>query len=126
MKRLSVLVILMFCCVLILSAGGSTEGNDSNKLVLITASADDNLNSVIPAFEEKTGIDVEIITGSTGETGLLLSTGGTGDIGLLLPISILPSDTAFKSLLFPLVLLFGILLFISTAPLLYINYIPKN
>ena len=67
MKRLSVLVILMFCCVLILSAGGSTEGNDSNKLVLITASADDNLNSVIPAFEEKTGIDVEIITGSTGE-----------------------------------------------------------
>ena len=67
MKRLSVLVILMFCCVLILSAGGSTEGNDSNKLVLITASADDNLNSVIPAFEEKTGIEVEIITGSTGE-----------------------------------------------------------
>lgn len=68
MKKLSSLIILVFCAVFVLSASGSQESADGgNKLVLITSSSADNLDSVIPAFEEQTGIDVEIITGSTGE-----------------------------------------------------------
>lgn len=68
MKKILSILLIALLAVLSLSANGATESKgDSNRLVLITSSADDNLNSVIPAFEEKTGIDVEIITGSTGE-----------------------------------------------------------
>ena len=68
MKKILSILLVALLAVLSLSANGAAESKgDSNRLVLITSSADDNLNSVIPAFEEKTGIDVEIITGSTGE-----------------------------------------------------------
>lgn len=39
----------------------------SDKLVMITSTAADNLNAVVPAFEQKYGVKVDIITGSTGE-----------------------------------------------------------
>lgn len=49
------------------AAAESTEKGASKNLILITATSADNLNAVVPAFEEKYGIKVEIITGSTGE-----------------------------------------------------------
>ena len=38
-----------------------------DKLVLITATAADNLDVIVPAFEAATGIQVEVITAKTGE-----------------------------------------------------------
>ncbi len=67
MKKLFLLILAAILASGVLFAGGSSETGGSERLVLITATADDNLNSIIPTFEEKTGIKVEIITGSTGE-----------------------------------------------------------
>lgn len=44
---------------------GTTEGN--GKITIYTPTAQDNLDVMIPAFEAATGIEVEVIKGSTGE-----------------------------------------------------------
>ena len=56
--------ILLAVCLLLTSSVSLADGQ---KLVLITATASDNLDVLIPAFEAATGIDVELITASTGE-----------------------------------------------------------
>ena len=43
------------------------EGEESKSLVIYTPNSDSLVNSVIPAFEEKYGITVEVITAGTGE-----------------------------------------------------------
>lgn len=56
-----------------LSACGGDTGNEgggeetSNKLVIYSPNSDSLINSVIPAYEDKYGIDVEVITMGTGE-----------------------------------------------------------
>ncbi len=70
MKKTLIIVLLALISLSFVFAQGaaeSTEKTESKKLVLITATAADNLNAVIPRFEEKYGIKVETITGSTGE-----------------------------------------------------------
>lgn len=70
MKRTLMVIALALICLTAVFAQGNAETaqkSESNKLILITATSTDNLNAVIPAFEEKYGIKVEIITGSTGE-----------------------------------------------------------
>lgn len=50
--------------------GGSTENKDdaqSNKLVIYSPNSEDIINTIIPSFEEETGIDVEIVSAGTGE-----------------------------------------------------------
>ncbi len=48
--------------------GGNDGGNETeNKLVVYTPNSDGLINAVIPAFEEKTGIKVELITAGTGD-----------------------------------------------------------
>lgn len=42
-------------------------GESSNKLVLYSTESDDLINLFVPGFEEKYGIEVEIITAGTGE-----------------------------------------------------------
>lgn len=49
------------------SDSGSTPPAGSNKLTMYTATASENLDILIPAFEEATGIQVEIVTAGTGE-----------------------------------------------------------
>lgn len=46
----------------------ATEPQKSTRLVMITPTAADNLDAVVPVFEKKYGIKVDLITGSTGET----------------------------------------------------------
>ena len=68
-KTLMVIMLALLSMSVVFAQGAaeSTEKNESKNLVLITATSSDNLNAVVPAFEEKYGIKVEIITGSTGE-----------------------------------------------------------
>lgn len=55
--------------------GGSAEtpnesasgGGEEKKLVLYSPATENQINAVVPLFEEKTGIEVEVITGGTGE-----------------------------------------------------------
>lgn len=61
MKKLISLALTL--CILLTCTGALA----ADKLVLITATAADNLDVIIPAFEAATGIEVEIITASTGE-----------------------------------------------------------
>ena len=74
MKKLATLLLGM----LIVLAGCSTpadktpegndpEGTDSGTITIYTPTAQDNLDVMIPAFEEATGIKVEVIRGSSGE-----------------------------------------------------------
>ncbi len=49
------------------SSGEAPSASGSNKLVLYTATAEENLQVMIPAFEEATGIQVDVITAGTGE-----------------------------------------------------------
>ncbi len=72
MKKTLIVILLALISITSVFAQGASEVaqesvNESKNLVLITATSSDNLNAVIPAFEEKYGIKVEIITGSTGE-----------------------------------------------------------
>lgn len=68
-------LILMLAMVIGLSAcsSGTTDGGDtadgggSDKLVIYSPNSDGLINAVIPAFEEKYGITVEVITAGTGD-----------------------------------------------------------
>ncbi len=59
--------ILAILTVMVLLLCAATSLADEQKLVLITATAADNLDVLVPAFEAATGIKVELITASTGE-----------------------------------------------------------
>lgn len=47
-------------------SGGERDG-DNGTLVIYSPASEGQINSIIPLFEEKTGIEVEVITGGTGE-----------------------------------------------------------
>ena len=72
MKRMA-LVLTGLCFASLAFAQGTKETAasgqpaKSDRLVLITSTAADNLDAVVPAFEQKYGVKVDIITGSTGE-----------------------------------------------------------
>ncbi|MTI95103.1 MAG: extracellular solute-binding protein [Firmicutes bacterium] len=65
MKKL--LTVLFALLIVTVAACSSDNGGESNKLVLYTSTADDNLAVMIPAFEEEYGIEVEVVTAGTGE-----------------------------------------------------------
>ncbi len=66
MKKVSKLFLVLLVSMLVLVGCGGSGGSD-NKLVVYTPNSEGILNSVIPLFEEKTGIKVEIISAGTGE-----------------------------------------------------------
>ena len=43
------------------------QPSGSDKLVIYSPATEGQINAIIPLFEEKTGIEVEVITGGTGE-----------------------------------------------------------
>ena len=51
----------------ILSGCGSESNSATRTLVIYSPNSDTEINNIIPAFEEKTGIDVQLISAGTGE-----------------------------------------------------------
>lgn len=47
--------------------GGTADSGSENKLVVYSPNSDGLINAVVPAFEEKTSIKVELITAGTGD-----------------------------------------------------------
>ena len=54
------------------SAPSEDAGTTGGQLVVYSPATEGQINAVIPLFEEKYGIDVEVITGGTGELRILL------------------------------------------------------
>lgn len=46
---------------------GNARGGESQRLTLYSTESDELINLIVPSFQEKTGIKVEIITGGSGE-----------------------------------------------------------
>lgn len=72
MKTRILVLCIILCVGSFVFANGVAETTvkpqKSTNLVMITPTAADNLDAVIPVFEKKYGIKVDLITGSTGET----------------------------------------------------------
>lgn len=49
------------------STGGKEAAKDAGKLVIYSPNTEDIINTIIPMFEEETGIEVEVIQAGTGE-----------------------------------------------------------
>lgn len=49
------------------AAGDDGAAAEEKKLVIYSAATDAQVNAVVPLFEERYGIEVEVITGGTGE-----------------------------------------------------------
>lgn len=67
MNKRAVIALLMAILMLGLVACGPKEEADSKKLVVYSPNSEDIVGNIIPAFEEETGIEVELISAGTGE-----------------------------------------------------------
>ena len=67
MKKLSKLFLVLIASMMILVGCGGGGKKDDSKLVVYTPNSEGIINSVIPLFEEKTGVKVEVISAGTGE-----------------------------------------------------------
>lgn len=65
MKKISKLFVVLIAMMMVLVGCGGSE--DEEKLVVYTPNSEGILNSVIPLFEEKSGVEVEVISAGTGE-----------------------------------------------------------
>lgn len=66
-KIKSVSIILTVIATAFIISGCSSDDSDKDSLTIYTARSEPLNNTVIPAFEEETGIDVDIVTAGTGE-----------------------------------------------------------
>jgi len=69
MKRLSLMLAacMMFVGVLSGCGGSESDSGSSNKLVIYSPNSEEIIKTIIPMFEKKTGITVELVTAGTGE-----------------------------------------------------------
>lgn len=67
MKQLKKVFLIMLITLLVVGCGASDSDGKSKKLVVYSPNSEGIMNAVIPLFEEKTGITVEIISAGTGE-----------------------------------------------------------
>ncbi|RJG21726.1 ABC transporter substrate-binding protein [Paenibacillus thiaminolyticus] len=69
MKRFSMLLLACMLVVGALSGCGNSESDaaSSNKLVIYSPNSEEIIKTIIPMFEKKTGITVELVTAGTGE-----------------------------------------------------------
>lgn len=66
MKNLKCLLVIVLSLIMLVGCG-SKAGKDSQSLVVYSPNSEGIINAVIPLFEEKTGIKVELISAGTGE-----------------------------------------------------------
>ena len=63
-------ILLLSLLVVILAVFGCTKKHDtSNELVIYSPNVDTIINTIIPLFEEETGIKVTVISAGAGEVG---------------------------------------------------------
>ncbi|WP_195575437.1 ABC transporter substrate-binding protein [Paenibacillus sp. 1001270B_150601_E10] len=69
MKKISIFLIACILVTGLLSGCGSNESGSgaSNKLVVYSPNSEEIIKTIIPMFEKKTGITVELVTAGTGE-----------------------------------------------------------
>lgn len=67
MKQLNKVFLIMLITLLVVGCGAKDSDGKSKKLVVYSPNSEGIMNAVIPLFEEKTGITVEIISAGTGE-----------------------------------------------------------
>ncbi len=67
MKQLKKVFLFMLITLLVVGCGAKDSDGKSKKLVVYSPNSEGIMNAVIPLFEEKTGITVEIISAGTGE-----------------------------------------------------------
>ena len=67
MKKSFMLVLALFFLLIMSGCGSRQSEQESNRLVLYTATAQETLDVILPAFTQATGIEVETITAGTGE-----------------------------------------------------------
>lgn len=67
MKRLFAVILVVLLLVGFAFANGAKESSESKELVIYSPNTDKEVELLIPLFEEKTGISVEVISGGTGE-----------------------------------------------------------
>lgn len=70
MKKFFALVLALLMVLSITACGGGDAGGgdaEENKLVLYTAASDEQLDVIIPLYEEMYGVEVEVVSAGTGE-----------------------------------------------------------
>ena len=76
-KRMLAMLLALVAAVSLVACGAQKDNGDANtngdgaaeekKLVIYSPASDAQVNAVVPLFEERYGIEVEVITGGTGE-----------------------------------------------------------
>jgi iron(III) transport system substrate-binding protein len=67
MKKILSILIVLFLVVGISACSSNDDDNSDQKLVVYSPNSEGIMNAVIPLFEQKTGIKVEVISAGTGE-----------------------------------------------------------
>ena len=67
-KIISLLLAVLLVFSLVACSGGSNEGGEgSGKVVVYSPNSENIVGTIVPMFEEATGIEVELISAGTGE-----------------------------------------------------------
>ena len=78
-KRMLAMLLALVAAVSLVACGAQKDNGDANangdgdgaaeekKLVIYSPATDAQVNAVVPLFEERYGIEVEVITGGTGD-----------------------------------------------------------
>ena len=70
MKKFLALILALLMALSLVACGNKTDnGGDTeeNKLVVYTAASDEQLDVIIPLYEEMYGVEVEVVSAGTGE-----------------------------------------------------------
>ncbi len=67
MKKFKRISILLLVTLMLVACSGGGKSDENKKLVVYSPNSEGLINAVVPLFEEKTGIKVEVISAGTGE-----------------------------------------------------------
>ena len=80
MKKVLALVLTTLMVLSLVACGSKDTDSDDNKLVLYTAASDEQLDVIIPLYEQMYGVEVEVVSAGTGE--MLARADSYGDLFL--------------------------------------------